>query len=488
MVASRAAREHRSENPRSSTVIAALAVLLGVALAAGQAQASPFADPIIGQTPFSGPSEGDLSAVVVNPAALFLLSAGSHIYLGASGRYQQHRITRRQITDPDAGLEPGAEVSSSILAPGAMVAYASSGEFVSWGFSAHLPQSESFIEDHDALRYHSLGGHWYQVAPVSLAGALRRGPFHLGVTFTFSKYMMRYEFARDTALEAGRTGIEGDCGGAPCGIENPLADQSYRLEAGSDLLELRNVQLRVGLLVALPRGWWLGASYIGPPGLFAPVRLEGDVRISDAPRDGTIVRRGAAEVEFLPPQTFWLGARGPVLPGWDVVGNLRYFNLSRMDRLDIYMFGGTTAGGEVPAWYPRYLGFADTLLLQAGLEQQPGAPLRLGGRLRVETGAASARTISPLLPSGLNLGVAAGAEVRLGPSFVLALSYLFSWYPEQSSTDSAFDPLARLACVESGFDLELCRPAREGRAVPTAAGDYRRFDHAVQVSLRWDQL
>lgn len=466
-----------------------LAVLVvALVLAAGRAQASPFSDPTTGGLPFSGPSEGDVTAVVLNPAALFLLSAGSHLYLGGSARFDLHTIDRRQILDPDVGLEPGPEVSASTMTLGGLVAYANTGDSVSWGVSAHTPQSQEFIEDQDALRYHTLGGHWYQVAPLSLGGALRRGPFHLGVTFSFTKYLMRYQLARDTALEAGTAGITADCGGAPCGIENPLATQTYEIEASSGLLELRNLQLRVGLLIALPRGWWLGASYLGPPGFFAPVRLEGDVRISDAPRDGTIVRRGEAEVEFLPPQTFWLGGRGPVLPGWDAIMSVRYLDLSRMDRLDVYFFGGTTESGEVPEWYPRYLGFSDTVLVQAGLEQQPGGPVRLGGRLRVESGAVGGATMSPLMPSSTNVGAAAGLEVRLGSSVVLALGYLVRWYPEQSVEGSAFDPDARLACVDSGFDLDLCRAAREGRALPTAAGDYRRFDHALRVSLRWDQL
>jgi hypothetical protein len=54
--------------------------------------------------------------------------------------------------------------------------------------------------------------------------------------------------------------------------------------------------------------------------------------------------------------------------------------------------------------------------------------------------------------------------------------------------DSLLDPRDRLACVDSGYDVDACVPAGEGRALPSAAGSYGRMRHAIRLSMRWDFL
>ena len=51
---------------------------------------------------------------------------------------------------------------------------------------------------------------------------------------------------------------------------------------------------------------------------------------------------------------------------------------------------------------------------------------------------------------------------------------------------SAFDPRDRLACYDSGFDYatSACQAVRLGYAIPTAAGDYGRVEHAVRFAIR----
>ena len=54
--------------------------------------------------------------------------------------------------------------------------------------------------------------------------------------------------------------------------------------------------------------------------------------------------------------------------------------------------------------------------------------------------------------------------------------------------DSAFDPRDQISCIDSGFDYTTseCAAVRHGYAIDTAAGDYRRFEHAMRIGLRYE--
>ena len=57
-----------------------------------------------------------------------------------------------------------------------------------------------------------------------------------------------------------------------------------------------------------------------------------------------------------------------------------------------------------------------------------------------------------------------------------------------SVTESAFDPRFQLACLASEFDYSTrgCQALRDGYAIPTAAGDYTRIQHAIRLGLRYE--
>ena len=142
----------------------------------------------------------------------------------------------------------------------------------------------------------------------------------------------------------------------------------------------------------------------------------------------------------------------------------------------------------MPDWYPRYRGFKDTVRLDAGLESRADSRVRFGGRIRLETGAVDQSGLSPLQVAGPSATFAGALQLRLVQHLVLTANYELAWYPTGTSESSAFDPLSRLACVDSGYSFDACEAARAGRALPTAAGSYHRFRHALAVSIRYDSL
>jgi len=481
----------RRATPRRVGHAAALVCAL-----ATPAVGSPFEDSTVGGAVFTGPVHGDMTSIVVNPAALGLAPEGVHFYLGGSLHVDQIGIDRRGV-DPATGAEtPGASVDAITVTPTGSIGVMGSNHKIGIALVLSWPPVENrFVADQEALRYHSLGGshdsqHW------GVLGTWLRvdDPIVIGVAVGVSESEVELRFDRDTALEAGRNSVDGiasDCGGAPCGLENPAAAEHYVIHTDSSDLGDK-AWIGLGVTWELPAGWLLGASYRSPPGFttslaLSPIDVRGTVEMTAAPRDqgsaGAVVHRGDAEISFNLPQTLRVGVRGPVLPGLDLVAAIRYETLSRHGQYDIRMFGGDLPA-SVPSWYPRYRGFDDVVTLEAGLEQHDGGePVRLGGRLRFESGAVDAAETTPLQVEGLNLAAAVGIQLRLGGRWMLRASYGLTWYPQVSASPGVFDPIGRLDCVDADYDYDQCAAVREGRGIPTAAGDYRRLDHALRTGL-----
>lgn len=71
---------------------------------------------------------------------------------------------------------------------------------------------------------------------------------------------------------------------------------------------------------------------------------------------------------------------------------------------------------------------------------------------------------------------------------MIQLSYGIALSPNTSVGRSAFDPRYRLDCVDSDYDYSTraCQATRNGYALPTAAGDYQRIDHALRLGFRYE--
>ena len=457
---------------------------------------SPMENPT-GSQPFTGPAHPHASAVYLNPAAMALAGAGQHVYLGGALKLNSIRIERRVLAANSSTLTDGPTIRGTTLAPHAMLAaYTSVGDRGFFGVALHTPFWEQFLANEDDARYHVLSGHMWQ-SLFSIAGAYRassRVLFGLGLSLGFSSF--RLELARDTALEngtAGPRGLMGDCNGSPCGHENPAASQRIEIDVGTkslgELFTGKNLALSAGVLVRPYGDWWIGLSYVSPPGVIAKLDIGGNAEVENAPRDGGGTSRGRAEITYQMPQSVHIGVVGPVFTGYNIVGAFRWQNYSRHENLDIRLFGREfETQPDIPEWIPRFRGFRDLYRVQVGLEAAPGVPIRLGGRLRVETGAAASEHTTPLQMYGLSTGLAAAAAFSIGEALVVTAGYDLSWFPTIGGDDNRFDPRDKIACVDSQFAFNSCTDARIGRATPTAAGQYTRFEHSFSLSVRYDRL
>jgi hypothetical protein len=461
------------------------------------AHASPMEDPTEGGAVFSGPTHANASSIYLAPAALAISGRGQHLYVGGSLRLDSVGIDRDTVDLGDGSLEDGPSLSATTWSPGAALAYWRSvlKDRAVFGVSLHNPLSERFLDGDDGMQYFTLGGYQAQTV-LSGAGAFKLADWFiigLGVSIGYSR--LRLEFQRDTALEAGRNadrGVLSDCGGAPCGAENPLAAETIKADVGTGgiggLFETENIGVSTGLAVRVRPDWWTTLHLINPPGALVDIELRGTARVHDAPRDGGDLHTGRSQITYRTPNTVLLGVRGPVLPMWDLVLAGRWQNLSRHQFYDVRLYGGDFEEAGVPEWYPRYRAFRDVWQVSGGLEGREIGGVRYGGRLHLETGATTDGNTSPMQIEGFSAGAAGGAELRLGDSWVVQAGYDLTWFPTVDVEDSAFDPIGRLDCVDSDYDFNECRAAREGRATPTAAGSYRRVRHAITLALRYDWL
>jgi hypothetical protein len=491
----------RPDGPESRPQLARLLAVAAVLALSGRAHASPLEDPTAGGAVFTGPTQAHASSIFLNPAALGFATRGLHLHVGGSLRLDSIQVDRSVIDFETGQLSDGANVSTTTWSPGGMLGLYGTvlEERAVFGAAVHTTTFDRFPAGHQALGYHVLGGHVYQ-GLFSLAGCFRLADwimFGLGVSIGYAG--MDLALVRDSALEAGsgaERGVTSDCGGQPCGLENPAAKEIYRMSTSTGglagLFELENIALSLGVAVQPKSGWWVTVSMVSPPGAIPSqgyaLALQGDAWVKSAQRDGGQEHRGRAEITYRMPYSVWFGVRGPLLPGYDLVTSARWQNMSRHDAYDIRLYGDDLVDAGAPEWYPRYRGMRDVWQGSIGLEGQDTGRTRFGGRLRAESGATTERNVSPLQIDGFDVGAAAGVELRVSQHVVLQLGYDLTWFPQVRSTDSAFDPLSRVECVDSDYDFDACRAAREGRAIPTAAGDYHRLRHAMSLSLRYDSL
>lgn len=465
------------------------AIAIAAALAAPVA-ASPGDDVGTDGMTFAGVTGADPANVTTNPAALIRIEPGVHGFVLGRFALHQLRVERLRVDPGDGSLGPGPDVSESRFGAGYTVGVAWTTSRSALGLSTSLRPPDETMTD-PAVSDHSRGSRTRRFDIFSIGLAFRitnRLSFGAGAAFV-DRYQ-RLAFSRDTALEAGRDpmrGVGSDCAGAPCGLEDPAARELWTVDVTRALRDLEgNFMLSVGALARLPRGVLFGVG-LERPLISSEITMSGDARIVRAPRDGGGVLEGDAELRQTQPEIWRAGARGLLSPGWELLGELRWRRLHRADRVDLRLYGGDFVGDEVPEWTLRPLGLRDAIAMELGAEQiDTGQPVRWGARLAYDTGAVSEDRLSPRAPWGQQLTAGAGVQLRF-ERWIVQVGYRVDWQPPASTDGSAFDPIARIDCVEADYDYDLpaCATVRAGYGTSTAAGTYGRWSHGARVALRF---
>jgi len=465
-----------------------LTLLTSCTFAVSSAVASPRSDPTSGRAVFTGASTASPTSITVNPAAIGLDTISTKIYVAVTSTLQQISIARKDLDLGSGTLSEGAKISDTRLGPGGELALLwHPNDRLSLGVSARLPPPEMQPKDHPELGYFTLGnGQRSYQANVGVSLKIISRLF-VGASVAHENSYLHLRYARDTALERG---VDGDCNGSPCGLENPAAMELYDVDVSTPVLSTTNLRVNVGAVVRIWGDIWAAVAYHTPPGFDIQSSLEGSMTVTRAPRDGGEVLRGGSTVLVQYPASIDAEVRAKLPEELELHVGGRWEDLSRMSGYDVRGYGSTFVPNGVPEQMLRARGMHDSFAIWAGLEQldvDVRKPFRFGARLGYETASVSDKRLSPLTvaPAAITLDLGVQARIR---SWVVQLSYGIAYSPTISTQASEFDPRHRLDCIDSDFDYTSagCRETRNGYALPPAAGDYQRIDHAVRLGFRYE--
>jgi len=480
------ARAYRGDTFRAMAVRRILMLILCCSIA--PAGASPRSDPTAGRAVFTGAATPHVTSVALNPSAIGL-GPVTELYLALITTLQQLGVERRTLDPATGALSPGASVTDTQLGPGGVLGFIwHPNDRLTIGGEARLPPPEMLPRDSTPLAYHTLGdGQRNYVATLGVSLRITR-KFHFGASLSHENTFLRLRYARDTALEAGHGpgGIDSDCGGAPCGIENPQATELYDVAVASRWISTSNLKVHLGTVFSVYPDVWIGLAYHTPPGFSIQSSFDGTMDVTRAPRDGGEVLHGGATVLVSFPASVDGEVRARLPENLELHVGGRWEDLSRLEAYDVRGYGSTFRNAGIPEWTLRPRGLVDAVSGWAGVEQlDKGKLYRLGARLGFETASVPPGRTSPMTIGPPKVTIDVGGQLRLG-AWVVQLSYGIGLSSRVSVDDSDYDPRYRLDCLDTlDYTSRACEATREGYAIPTAAGDYRRLDHALRLGFRY---
>ncbi|MEP6865309.1 MAG: hypothetical protein ABJE66_32120 [Deltaproteobacteria bacterium] len=468
------------------------------AIAPEAAHASPRSDPTSGRSVFTGATVATATSIDLDPAAIGP-GTTDYAYAAATAVLDQYGVRLDALNIATGAITPGDTIHDDEASPGGMLAYVwhIPGDRFTIAPELRSVAAETFIANRDALAYHTLGG-GQRTYRLGLGVSVRIiDQVYFGLSLNSDATHLHLHYARDSALENGHgpNGIDSDCGGTPCGVQNPLAQEHYDVNVATSLLSTRNLVLNLGLMIELASDVWLGISYHAPPGLEIQTELTGTMDVLQAPRDGGGLLHGASSVFISQPASADAELRARLPAKLDLHIGARWEDLSRLQAYDVRGFGSTFFAAHIPEWQLRVRGFHDPLSLWAGVEQveldQNEDWLRFGARIGIETSSLRDQETSPLTISPFSYTADVGAQMRLKhllPKAVFQLAYGLQYFPNVTVANSSFDPRTRIDCIDSNYDYSTaaCTSVRSGYGIPTADGQYSRVEHAIRFSLTYE--
>jgi long-chain fatty acid transport protein len=453
--------------------------------------AGPLDDPHVGDTGFSGPTTGDLTAVYWNPAGLGLLQ-GPQLMLSGALQTTSVSIDRTSI-DSRTGSNPGdtsfptATGSATRhpfrwpIGPGGFVAIgAGIGHRFGIAVALYSPFSTKldFSTAPDApARYHLVSMELNHIALTPGIAIHASDSIQVGVASGFMFPTAHMVFDEDTSMGTSAT------------AEN--RDTSARYDVGTRGVIAPSFFLSVGADYRRGR-FALGVAYTSAPfgsDVTLPlddvhIRVPGSLGSDDfcgAERPGCLL----GQMRYHLPSIYSLGASWQASRRWGLAGMVRWLRYGNNDKVTILISGPAARpelGSQIPDQIVLYRGFVDSLDLRARLTYD-NKPFRAAGTLRMETSAVPASHVNAGAIDGTKLEPSVAAEMHVWRQIRLGASYAFTWMLPVHTGTSVFDPTAASTCASSGGDLTTpaCQARMNGQARPSAAGTYHMWQQTLTV-------
>jgi long-subunit fatty acid transport protein len=474
------------------------------------ASASPIDDPHVGGIGWGGPSESDLTAVFWNPAALGLLQ-GTQVTATATLHSIRTTVLRTPI-DPRTGAPGGDRAFPAAHGrgdlhpvswppgPGGFAAVgASIGKRFTLALAAYSPFVQRLSYDpapggQEPARYHLVEADLRSIALVP-ALALRIGDhLHFGVAPGFLFSVAHLVFDEDTALGggSGASGLAADCGGQPCGAENPAAAARYDIASGVGPFDSS-----IAFTLATGLHWHRGRFAAGVAYTTRPLGNDAGGVVVRAPHSQVRapLRTNAAsacegcafgQVDYGLPGFFAAGVAWRVSQTIKLSSTVRYLLSSQHKQIRVRLTLPAPDRPDrplAPEQVVLHRGFLDTVDVRLRASYQATHRVRVAVMLRAETSAVPATKLSPASVDGGLLEPAVAVEIRIGRQLSLSAGYALTLMPTLASGGSAFDPTAATQCADADGDLNrpACRLRLSGLGRPTADGTYSSTRHSASL-------
>ncbi len=483
-------------------------------------------------TPFEGPADFEPTSIWWNPAALAALR-GWHFQFNGGFAARQGSIDRAAI-DSASGLPGGAGDRTFPSASTRDVSFRYFGvgtydfglDTLTFGLSVSAPwdTSLSFTDDHTGstaalpTAYH-LASESFRDIFFSIALALKLHPKWLvGVAISPVDSFADYTFYRDTALDGGMRTVKQAsplCGGAACGYENPQAAARIQVHGDGGSFWAVGQSPGIPIPLGLAMNWgiafrpverlWMGVSWqhVFPlsshgsgyeKAYEAPGQLGAQVTpppgLQGACPGGTCV--GAGVIGYSLPDVFHVGARIAVrddleIATWGRLTMYGGYGTSSDPALKglVVRLGTAAARAGIPEQVVIAHDLRTAFAAEAGVRWRALPSLRLGLSLTVESSSAPAGLVDADLIDAPKVDATVGAEWHARRWLRFQLAYgLTAWVPVDGG--AAFDPNARIRCVDGGGSIDACDADLNGRGLPTAAGHYTQLMHHLMAGAAFD--
>jgi long-subunit fatty acid transport protein len=500
-----------AHRPVARVALAAL-LFVGLATVTRPTRGAPLDDPFVGGLSFTGPTSGNLAAVYWNPAALGLVR-GFQIMAAGTARLSTIDVQRAPIDSmltSGGTLTPGNATAHdfagpSLFGPRSYLAVSSDlgGDRFTLAFATYMPWVEQVSypisgAGDEPTRYHALKVDLRNLALVP-ALAIRFGnELRMGLAPGFMFSTGQLSFAQDLALDGGRAGLDSDCNGSPCGVENPQAAARFDVNSGHGLGDAKFSVTLGGGIYYRRRSLEIGLAYQSRPlgGARSGVEVAGQRSSATLPpRDngggpltcagGQTTRCVFGDLSYRLPDVFIAGATWRLSPGLELSAMVRWLWMHVHDRIDVRLFGPELDTHALPEHIVLYRGFQDVWDVRGRVSYWWREQIRIGAALRFETRAVPHDAVNPAAVDAVKLQPMAMIEIRIARRLWLSGGYGITFMPSVNVTNSVFQPELARACFDSGGDLstEACQARQAGRARPSAAGRYTATRQEFGVTL-----
>jgi long-subunit fatty acid transport protein len=504
----------------AKSIVGCAALLVGLS---PPAVAAPLYDSRPGGLALVGPAHDHPASAFYNPATL-TLQPGHHLFFDSNIRYGVGSVALAPA-DPATGAPSTGEPrrdSLRALFPQLYLQLSSDlgSESVVFSLTLHTPFSQrySFLrgeragelfdpEAQGAARYHAveLTSYHLFVTPAASFKIIDELSFGVAVSYVFGE--LDLAFARDAALDGGRTRTAGeyaaldDCGGgARCDYGSGTAAEAVRVRGKAN-----GIAIAAGVLGRPHPRVAIGLAYVsrvvGIGGENIPAKGDAWVRRSRASLDNArsdpelassaLARdlSGRGTVSYSLPDMVHVGVSWRVRPRLLLALQASWLNFSNHDQLDIRLTGTQfRAKPQIPDRLVQFRGFQDVVAVQlgAGWELTPALGLEVASMF--ESSAVPNEALSPAAVDGAKVDSLLALRWRPHRRITLRAGYGLVLMPAVQVASSAFAPSEMVSCVDGHYDVDLpeCRRALAGRGMASAAGRYQLTTHRFGLSFSYD--